>query len=48
MAANWLAPTWLQRPQLVLDRLSLVPQMHTEEFYGAYQLSSDDQEYVCS
>ncbi|KAI0750650.1 hypothetical protein C8Q80DRAFT_1097969 [Daedaleopsis nitida] len=46
MAADWLAPTWFQRPQLVLDRLSLVPQVHTEELYGAYKLYSDDQEYV--
>ncbi|RDX55372.1 hypothetical protein OH76DRAFT_1428233 [Lentinus brumalis] len=42
MAANWLAPTWLQRSQMVLDRTTLLS--HPASSFGAYQVDSEEHE----
>ena len=44
MAAAWLAPTWLQGPQTVLDRTNLWA--HASPVYSVYQASNIDFEYV--
>ncbi|RPD81341.1 multidrug resistance-associated ABC transporter [Lentinus tigrinus ALCF2SS1-7] len=42
MAANWLAPTWLQRSQMVLDRTTLLS--HPSGSIGVYQLNVENHE----
>ncbi|KAI0711030.1 hypothetical protein C8T65DRAFT_739602 [Cerioporus squamosus] len=42
MAANWLAPTWLQRSQTVLDRTTLLS--HPAGSFGVYQLNGEEHE----
>ncbi|KAI0758154.1 multidrug resistance-associated ABC transporter [Fomes fomentarius] len=43
MAASWLAPTWLQRSQFVLDGVILAPQI-PHGSYGGFQFDGEDYE----
>ncbi|TBU53541.1 hypothetical protein BD310DRAFT_937787 [Dichomitus squalens] len=42
MAATWLAPTWLQSSQTVLDRLTLLA--HPSGTYNAYRTADSDEQ----
>ena len=44
MSAAWLAPTWLQRSQAVLDGTSLWA--HASPVYSVYQAGNVDFQYV--